>query len=255
MTDRHDDDTCLFSCTNASRDQTMLASAAIARAADAWCQAQGLRPRRPRLELVARVGTLRNGDLVAALADHGLCVERARALAPRIARKLADEALRALDPDTWLTFNDAHGVPATERRVLLQLATLAIEVAADLQMPMPVPHARVTVEPLDRCPEGPWPGLLATHDPWLATPGLHSCGLLAEVRDRLVANRPGVRAWPPASRADESTITVRTPEGRPLILVPFVVTDRATHAELEATILPDAALPGLVHLPSARECV
>lgn len=256
MTDRHDISTCrALICAGASRAQAQLASAAIARAADAWCRARGLPPREQRFACVVRVAELRDGDIATTLAAQGLSPERARALAPRIAREL-DEAAPVLDPDAvWLTFNDVRGVPRAERPVLLQLGMLAVEVANALRTPMPVPHARVHVEPLDRCPEGPWPGLLATHHPWLAAPGIEARGLLAEVRDRLVAHRPGVRAWPSASRAEGSTITLRTPgESQPLILVPFVVSDRATRAELDATTLPDAALPGLVHRPAAWEC-
>ncbi|MDD9981568.1 MAG: hypothetical protein OXU81_09460 [Gammaproteobacteria bacterium] len=241
-------------CAGATRTQAQLASAAIASAADAWCYARGLPPREPRFACVLRVAELRNGDIATTLAAQGLSPERAGALAPRIAREL-DEAAPNLDPDAvWVTFNDVRGVPRAERAVLLQLGMLAIEVDTALRTPLSMPHARVHVEPLDRCPEGPWPGLLATHDLWLAAPGIEARGLLAEVRDRLVAHRPGVRAWPPASRTEDATVALRTPQGRPLLLVPFVVTDRATRAELDATTLPDAALPGLVHRPAAREC-
>ena len=253
MTDRHDD-TCLsLICAGASRAEMRLASATIARAADAWCRARAARPRRPRLELVVAIERLRTGDPAATLAHHGLPAARARALAPDLARTFNDETSRTGDPaDAWVSFNDVHGVPGAEHAVLLQLAVLAIEVAGALRTPMPGPCARLRIEPLERSPAGPWPGLLATHDAWLAAPELDSRALLAEVRDRLVAHRPGVRAWPPAARAAESTITLRTPEGRPLILVPFVVTDRATRVELEEIILPDVALPGLVHRPCER---
>ena len=97
--------------------------------------------------------------------------------------------------------------------------------------------------PRERSPEGPWAGVLA------ARPGLFRMderevrAFLAEVRDRLVAHRSGVRAWPPDAGAAETTVAVRVPEGRPLWLAPFVVTDPDTLAEIETAGLPDSALP------------
>ena len=74
---------------------------------------------------------------------------------------------------------------------------------------------------------------------------------LAEVRDRLVAHRPGVRAWLPASGARETTVAVRAPVGLPgglaLTYAPFVVTDPQTLVELETVGLPDVALPRPVY--------
>ena len=84
MTDRyHDgDEPCLaFVCEHATYDQTVLASATIARAADAMRRARGLRPRGEPPALFARARALRTPDLAAALAAEGLPAPRARALA------------------------------------------------------------------------------------------------------------------------------------------------------------------------------
>ena len=223
-----------------------LASATIARAADAWCRARALPPRRARLALVVATERLRTGDVADALAEHGLPAARARALAPAIARSFDGETACALDPaDAWVSVNDVGGVPGAERAVLHPLAVLTVELARTLRPPAPAPRVGVRVESLERSPAGPWPGLLGTHDVWLA-PEVDARDLLAEARARLVAHRPGVHAWPPAARTGATTVTLRTPEGRPLVLVPFVVTDPATRAELDALGLPDAALPGRV---------
>ena len=230
-------------CENASRAQAMLASMAIARAADAMSRARGVRARTERLHLVARVAALRAPDLAAALAAEGVAAPTARALAPHVHR--------ALGGDVWVSITSAQGVPASEHGVLRRLGTLAVEAADGLSTPLPLPRAIVRLEPLARSPDGPWPGILA------ANPGLFAMtesgvrAFLAEVRDRLVAHCPGVRAWLPASGARASTVAVHAPPGVPgglsLTFAPFVVTDPHTLAELETAGLPDAALPRPVY--------
>ena len=254
MTDRHrheDDPRCLaFVCENASRGQTVLAGTAIARAADAMCRARGVPPNAPRLELVARVAALRATDLPAALAAEGVPAPRARALAPHVERMLDRDAFNALDRDRWVSITSAHGVPAAEHACLLLLGTLAIEAAHELATPPPIPNAIVHIEPRERSPEGPWPGILAAGTHLFAMDEPEVRAFLADVRDRLVAHCPGVRDWLPASDATKSTITVRVPDGHPglpLTFAPFVVSDPETLAELDSAGLPDAALPGPVY--------
>ena len=254
MTDRHrheDDPRCLaFVCENASRGQTVLAGTAIARAADAMCRARGVPPNAPRLELVARVAALRATDLPAALAAEGVPAPRARALAPHVERMLDRDAFNALDRDRWVSITSAHGVPAAEHACLLLLGTLAIEAAHELATPPPIPNAIVHIEPRERSPEGPWPGILAAGTHLFAMDEPEVRAFLADVRDRLVAHCPGVRDWLPASDATRSTITVRVPAGHPglpLTFAPFVVCDPETLAELNSAGLPDAALPGPVY--------
>ena len=254
MTDRHrheDDPRCLaFVCENASRGQTVLAGTAIARAADAMCRARGVPPNAPRLELVARVAALRATDLPAALAAEGVPAPRARALAPHVERMLDRDAFNALDRDRWVSITSAHGVPAAEHACLLLLGTLAIEAAHELATPPPIPNAIVHIEPRERSPEGPWPGILAAGTHLFAMDEPEVRAFLADVRDRLVAHCPGVRDWLPASDATKSTITVRVPAGHPglpLTFAPFVVCDPETLAELDSAGLPDAALPGPVY--------
>ena len=241
-----DDGPCLaLVCENASRAQAVLAGTAIARAADAMSRARGVRARTERLHLVAPVAALRAPDLAAALAAEGVAAPSARALAPQVER-----ALDALGGDVWVSLTSAHGVPAAEHGVLRRLGTLAVEAANGLSSPLPLARGIVRLEPLARSPDGPWPGILA------ASPGLFGMtesqlrAFLAEVRDRLVAHCPGVRAWLPASGASETTVAVRTPTGYPglpLTFAPFVATDRETLAELETVGLPDAALPRPVY--------
>ena len=254
MTDRHrheDDPRCLaFVCENASRGQTVLAGTAIARAADAMCRARGVPPNAPRLELVARVAALRATDLPAALAAEGVPAPRARALAPHVERMLDCDAFNALDRDRWVSITSAHGVPAAEHACLLLLGTLAIEAAHELATPPPIPNAIVHIEPRERSPEGPWPGVLAAGTHLFAMDEPEVRAFLADVRDRLVAHCPGVRDWLPASDPTKSTITVRVPAGHPglpLTFAPFVVCDPETLAELDSAGLPDAALPGPVY--------
>ena len=246
-----DDGPCLaLVCENASRAQAVVAGTAVARAADAMSRARGVRARTERLHLVARGATLRAPDLAAALAAEGVAAPSARALAPQVERAFDRDALDALGGDVWACIISAHGVPGAEHGVLRRLGTLAVEAADRLSSPRPLPRAIVRLEPLARSPDGPWPGILA------ASPGLFAmsesgvCAFLAQVRDRLVAHRPGVRAWLPASGASETTVSVRTPTGYPglpLTFAPFVVTDRETLAELETVGLPDAALPRPVY--------
>ena len=237
-------------CEHADRAQAVLAGTAIARAADAMSRARGVRARTERLHLVARVAALRALDLAAALAAEGVAAPSARALAPQVERALDRDALDALGADVWVSVTGAHGVPAAEHGVLRRLGTLAIEAADGLSSPRALARAIVRLEPLERSPEGPWPGILA------AGPGLFDLtesgvrAFVAEVRDRLVVHCPGVCAWLPASGARETTVAVRTPTGYPglpLTFAPFVVTDRETLAELETVGLPDAALPRPVY--------
>ena len=246
MTDRHrDEPRCLaFVCENASRAQTELAGSAIARAADAMRNARGVRPRTERLHLVAPAGALRTADLAAALAAEGVPAAKARALAPRIGRALDRGALDALGPDGWVSIHWAEDVPGAGHAVLRRLGTLAIEAAEALAAPRPVSSAVVHLEPHERSPAGPWLGTVA------ARPGLFGMSepdvraLLGEVHHRLVADRPGVRAWLPG--AGGATVAVHRPAGRALIFAPFVITDAETRAELARVVLPDAALPAPV---------
>ena len=247
-----DDGPCLaLVCENASRAQAVLAGTAIARAADAMSRARGVRARTERLHLVAPVAALRAPDLAAALAAEGVAAPSARALAPQVERALDRDALDALGGDGWVSITSAHGVPAAEHGVLCRLGTLAVEAADGLSSPRALARAIVRLEPLERSPEGPWPGILAA-----AGSGLFGMtesevrAFVAEVRDRLVVHCPGVCAWLPASGASETTVAVRTPTGYPglpLTFAPFVVTDRETLAELETVGLPDAALPRPVY--------
>ena len=106
------------------------------------------------------------------------------------------------------------------------------------------------IEPRERSPEGPWPGILAAGTHLFAMDEPEVRAFLADVRDRLVAHCPGVRDWLPASDPTKSTITVRVPAGHPglpLTFAPFVVCDPETLAELDSAGLPDAALPGPVY--------
>ena len=251
MTDQyhhHGHGPCLaLVCETADRGQAMLAATAIARAADAMSRARGVGARTERLHLVARVATLRAPDLAAALTAEGVAAPTARALAPQVERALDRDALDALGGDVWVSITSAHGVPAAEHGVLRRLGALAVEAANGLSSPLPLPRGIVRLEPLARSPDGPWPGILA------ASPGLFAmsesgvCAFLAQVRDRLVAHCPGVRAWLPASGASETTVVVRAPGRLSLTFAPFVVTDPRTLAELETVGLPDAALPRPVY--------
>ena len=157
------------------------------------CRARGVPPNAPRLELVARVAALRATDLPAALAAEGVPAPRARALAPHVERMLDRDAFNALDRDRWVSITSAHGVPAAEHACLLLLGTLAIEAAHEFATPPPIPNAIVHIEPRERSPEGPWPGVLAagTHLFGMDEPEVRA--FLADVRDRLVAHCPGVR--------------------------------------------------------------
>ena len=249
MTDRYNrHGLCLaLVCENASRAQAMLAGSAIARAAEAMRRARGVRARGPRLRLVVRAAALRSPDLAAALAAEGVPAPTARALAPHVHRTLERDAL---ERDGWVSLTSVPGVPRAEHGVLRRLGALAVEAADGLSSPRAPARAVVRIEPHARSPEGPWPGILA------AGPGLFDLtesgvrAFVADVRDRLVAHRPGVRAWLPASVPGETTVAVRTPTGHPglpLIFAPFVVTDPRTLAELETVALPDAALPRPVY--------
>ena len=247
MTDRYphgDELRCLvFVCERASRAQTVLAGAAIARAADAMCRARGVRAHTERLRLVARVAALRAPDLAAALAAEGVPAPNARALAPHVDR--------ALDRDACVSITGAHGVPTAEHGVLLALGTLVIEAAEALAAPRAGANAVVHLEPLKRSPAGPWPGILAAGTGLFAMAEPEVREFLAEVRDRLVAHRSGVRAWLPGSgSAENTTVAVPIPAGLPglaLTFAPFVITDPETLAELETVGLPNAALPAPVY--------
>ena len=194
-----------------------------------------MRAHTERLHLVARAAALRAPDLAAALAAEGVPAPTARALAPQVERALDRDALDALGGDVWVSVT----------------GTLAIEAADGLSSPRALARAIVRLEPLERSPEGPWPGILAA-----AGSGLFGMtesevrAFVAEVRDRLVVHRPGVCAWllpraparPPSRCAPPPVIP-----GLPLTFAPFVVTDRETLAELETVGLPDAALPRPVY--------
>ena len=258
MTDRypHGDELCClaFVCERASRAQTVLAGAAVARAADAMCRARGMRPRTQRLSLVARISALRAPDLAAALAAEGVPAPNARALAPHVDRALDRDALDALDPDGWMSITSAQGVPAAEHGVLLGLGTLVVEAAEALAAPRAGANAVMHLEPLERSPAGPWPGVLAAGAGLFGMAESEARKFLADVRDRLVVHRTGVRAWLPAQGATETTVAVRTPAGLLLMFAPFVVADTETLAELDTVGLPDAALPAPVYRLPSKPC-
>ena len=261
MTDRHprrDAPRCLaFVDESASRAMALLAGAAIEGAAEAMRRARGVGPHAERLRLVVRAGALRaHPDLASALAAEGVPAPSARTLAPHVARALARDPLDALGPDAWVSLNTADGVPAAEHTVLLRLARLVVEAAGELAAPRALSSAVVHIEPAGRSPRGPWPGVLASGASLFGMREAATHAFLAEVRERLIAHRPGVRAWLPVARGVESTVAVRTPAGLPalpLVFTPFVITDAATRAELERVGLPDAALPAPVRrLPTER---
>ena len=246
---------CLaFVDASASRAKALLAGAAIEGAAEAMRRARGVGPHAERLRLVARAAALRaHPDLATALAAEGVPAPRARALAPHVGRALGRDTFDALGPDAWVSLNTADGVPAAEHPVLLRLARLVVEAAAALAAPRALSSAVVHIEPTGRSPRGPWPGVLASGAELFGMTESGTRAFLAEVRERLVAVRPGVRAWLPASEAAETTVAVRSPAARPLVFTPFVVTDAATRAELERVVLPDAAFPAPVRrLPAER---
>ena len=185
---------------------------------------------------------------------HGPCLALVCENASRAQAVLAGTAIaRAAD-----AMSRARGVRARTERLHLvaRVATLrapdlAVEAADGLSSPRPLPRAIVRLEPLARSPVGPWPGILAAGPKLFGMTESEVRAFLAEVRDRLVAHCPGVRAWLPASGARESTVVVRAPGGLPgglsLTFAPFVVTDPRTLAELETVGLPDAALPRPVY--------
>ena len=107
----------------------------------------------------------------------------------------------------------------------------------------------VYLEPRDRSPEGPWPGIIAAGTSLFGMDESQVGKFIAKVCDRLAAHHLGVRTWLPASDAVATTIAVRVPTGfpgHPPWLVPFVVTDPNPLAELETRGLPDSAFPGPV---------
>ena len=234
---------CLaFVDASASRAEALLAGDAIEGAAEAIRRARGVRPHTERLRLVARAAALRaHRDLATALAAEGVPARSARALAPHVDRALGRGTLDALGPDAWVSVHTAHGVPAADHPVLLRIARLVVEAAGALAAPRALSSAVVHIEPTGRSPRGPWPGVLASPPELFGMSEVATRAFLAEVRERLVAARPGVRGWLPASRGVESTVALR-----PLVFTPFVVTDAATRAELERVVLPDAALPAPV---------
>ena len=234
---------CLaFVDESASRAETLLAGAAIEGAADAMRRARSVAPYAERLRLIARAAALRtHRDLAAALVAEGVPAPSARALAPHVARALGRTTLDALGPDAWVSLHTAHGVPAAEHPVLLRIARLVVEAAAALDAPRALSSAVVHIEPTGRSPRGPWPGVLAAPPELFGMSETATRAFLAELRERLVAARPGVRPWLPTARGVESTVALR-----PLVFTPFVVVDAATRAELERVGLPDAALPAPV---------
>ena len=236
---------------NASRAEAQLAGAAVERAAAARHHARNARPCTVRPPLVARAGALRSADLAAALAAEGVPGATARVVAPHLERALDRDALAALDPGAWVSVcSFARDISGAERAVLMRFGRLVVEAAAALAAPRAVPSAVVQLEPLGRSAAGPWLGLLGAGAGLLGR--AEPRALLAEVRDRLVDARAGVRAWLPDPHPAASTVAVRSDAGS-ITLAPFAVTERAVHAELEAEVLPDAALPAPVRrLPLGR---
>ena len=230
-----------FINASASRAEALLARAAIEGVADAMRRARGAGPPDRGLRLVARARALRaHRDLVTALAAEGVPAPRARDLAPHLAR-----ALGSAGPDAWVSLTSTHGVPVEEHAMVLRVGEAAVQVAAALSTPHAEACAVVHLEPRERSPAGPWLGVLAAGTRLFRMAEPDTRALLGEVRDRLVAARPGVRAWPPACGATGATVALRTPAGA-LNLLPFLVTDAATRAELERLVLPDVALPAPV---------
>ena len=244
MTDRHhhgDAPRCpAFVDASASRASALLAGAVIEAAAEAVRRARGVRPPAARLRLVARVAALRaHRDLATALAAEGVSAPSARALAPHLERSLGRHALKA-----WVSITSADGVPAAEHALVRRLGPLAVEAAEALAAPRAASSALVHVEPPGRGPaEPPWLGVLAGGAGLFRMTAPEGRALLGEIRDRLVAARPGVRPWLPASHCAATILTVRAGA---LTLAPFLVTDAATRAELGRVVLPDAALPAPV---------
>ena len=228
--------------TSASRANALLAGAAIEAAAEAIRRARGVGPHPARVRLVAPVSALRaHRDLAAALAAEGVSASSARTLAPQLERALGRHA-----PDAWVSITSAEGVPGAEQAVVRRLGPLATEAAAALAAPGAASSACVHVEPAGRGPaEPPWLGVLAARAGLFRMAEPAGRALLGEVRDRLVAARPGVRPWLAASRPGATTLAVRAGAGA-LLLAPFLVTDAATRAELARAGLPDAALPAPV---------
>ena len=227
---------------SASRANALLAGAAIEAAAEAIRHARGVGPQPARLCLVARVAALRaHPDLAAALTAEGVSAPSARALAPQLERALGRHA-----PEAWVSITAADGVPAAEHGVVRRLGPLAVDAAAALAAPRAASNACVHVEPPGRgSAEPPWLGVLAARADLFRMAEPEGRAMLGEVRDHLVATRPGVRPWLAAPRGGAATLTVRAGAGA-LTLAPFLVTDAATRTELGRLVLPDAAFPAPV---------
>lgn len=239
---RHHPSRCFaFVNASASRDEALIARAAIEGVADAMRRARSVGPPAERLRLVTRAGTLRaHRDLATALTAEGVPAQNARALAPHL-----EHALRSAGPDAWVSLTSAYGVPVNEHDKVLRVGEAAVQVAAALSASPAAASAVVHLEPPERSSAGPWLGVLAAGAGLFRMAESDGRALLGEVRDRLVAARPAVRLWPPAGDVIGTTVALRTPAGT-LTLAPFLVTDAATRAELERLVLPDAALPAPV---------
>ena len=230
--------------------QTALAAEAIAGAAHAMDRALrggAAADSVERWTLVAMAVTLWHSDRAAALVDdERMAPETARRMAERIAPVLSRDAIYDLRPRDIVGIANAHGVPYSERTVLLMLGELAVAGAFALSREDGTPEPVVCVEPMQGNPDGPWAGLVAAPLDAPGVPEPEARTGVANLRARLVAHYPGVRDWLPPG--DDSTVAVLTPRvdsGISLLFSPFVVEDAAACRALDAVVaepLPDNAL-------------
>ena len=254
------DETCpaaplpiLFTDTDASYGETVMAAAAIAKAGHAldWALRGDTAHHVSRWLHVTRASVLAAPDLEAALAAEGHRPEVARKLARRIA-PLARQA--PLGPDTgddpWVGIAGAVGVPERERPVLLALAELALAAARSLAVPDP--RGRLVIAPIVTSVNEPQArsSAHATSAAVLATrldaPALlerELLDVLALAACALVDGHPDLEDWIP--RGSDPTVRVRIPAehpGVPFAFVPFVATRRAARDALADGALLDEAL-------------
>lgn len=241
MTDRHppDHDAVLFALECAyGIAHTVFAADVIAGAADAMHRALAGPGAEPveRWTLVARVDTLWAADLAGALVEReAMAPEAAKRFAERIAPVLAGDPLDGLLPRDSVGIANAHGVPRTERSLLLSLGALAIEASAALGRSREdaAPGTVVRVEPVDPRRAGARAGLVGAALDARSESEVRAA--VAEHRARLVAQHRGVREWlAPGARA-----TVHVPAREryappPFVFSPFVVTDATTPRALGA---------------------
>ena len=192
-----------------------------------------------RWALVVRAAVLRAPDRAGALVAGGMPPDAARRMAERIAPVLASTPIDTLAPDDWVAVANVHGVPDSERPVLVMLGALAVEAAAALRGRRDDGRldAVVYLETPTGNPDGPWAGVVAAG---LGTPELFDAevrAVVSDLRARIVRHYPGAREW--LAPGAVATIDVRSPEhhpGLPLAIAPFVVTDAGTRLAMAAGI-------------------